>query len=174
MPSRLGGLAHPFLNLAQSEAAPPLRFSQGWEMFIRHSVPPTESLPSGMPKGLRRCYGGGYLHFITSSCYHCRPIQGTRGVAVCSRVARAGAPPLRVCRGRLCRDGRHSCKQRKGGAASVLVGASTERVGQPAPRAPFSVEEHTSMAPRPAAKVRILRFKNLPPFRHYRGLQNHV
>ena len=24
------------------------------------------------------------------------------------------------------------------------------------------------------AKVRILRFKNLPPFRHYRGLQNHV
>ena len=26
----------------------------------------------------------------------------------------------------------------------------------------------------PAAKVRILRFKNLPPFRHYRGLQNHV
>src|ERR1035438_524189 len=23
----------------------------------------------------------------------------------------------------------------------------------------------------PAAKVRILRFKNLPPFRHYRGLQ---
>jgi hypothetical protein len=28
--------------------------------------------------------------------------------------------------------------------------------------------------PGPAAKVRILRFKNLPPFRHYRGLQNHV
>jgi hypothetical protein len=26
----------------------------------------------------------------------------------------------------------------------------------------------------PAAKVRILRFKNLSPFRHYRGLQNHV
>jgi len=26
----------------------------------------------------------------------------------------------------------------------------------------------------PAAKVRILRFKNLPPFRHDRGLQNHV
>jgi hypothetical protein len=26
----------------------------------------------------------------------------------------------------------------------------------------------------PAAKVRILRFKNLPPFRHYRGLQNRV
>jgi hypothetical protein len=26
----------------------------------------------------------------------------------------------------------------------------------------------------PAAKVGILRFKDLPPFRHYRGLQNHV
>jgi hypothetical protein len=26
----------------------------------------------------------------------------------------------------------------------------------------------------PASKVRILRFKNLPRFRHYRGLQNHV
>ena len=26
----------------------------------------------------------------------------------------------------------------------------------------------------PTAKVRILPFKNLPPFRHYRGLQNHL
>jgi hypothetical protein len=43
-----------------------------------------------------------------------------------------------------------------------------------APRAPISVEEHTSMHLGPAAKVRILRFKNLPPFRHYRGLQHHV
>jgi hypothetical protein len=42
-----------------------------------------------------------------------------------------------------------------------------------APGAPISVEEHTSMAPR-SRKVRILRLKNLPPFRHYRGLQNHV
>jgi hypothetical protein len=41
-----------------------------------------------------------------------------------------------------------------------------------APGTPISVEEHTSMAPKPAAKVRILRFKNLPPSRHYRGLQN--
>src|ERR1700730_12380748 len=40
-----------------------------------------------------------------------------------------------------------------------------------APGAPISFEEHTSMAPRPAAKVRILRFKNLPPFRHDPGLQ---
>jgi putative transposase len=26
-----------------------------------------------MPKGLRRCYGGGDLHFITCSCYQRRP-----------------------------------------------------------------------------------------------------
>src|ERR1019366_8892823 len=43
-----------------------------------------------------------------------------------------------------------------------------------APGAPISVEEHTSMAPRPRPKVRILRFKNLPPFWLYHGLQNHV
>ncbi len=30
-----------------------------------------------MPKRLKRCYGGGYLHFITSSCYHRRPVLGT-------------------------------------------------------------------------------------------------
>jgi putative transposase len=27
-----------------------------------------------MPTGLRRFYGGGYLHFITSSCYQRRPL----------------------------------------------------------------------------------------------------
>src|ERR1700691_6457569 len=36
-----------------------------------------------------------------------------------------------------------------------------------APGAPISMEEHTLAA----AKVRILRFKNLPPFRHDPGLQ---
>ena len=46
-------------------------------MFICHSVSANESLRSGMPKRLRRCYGGGYLHFITSSCFHRRPILGT-------------------------------------------------------------------------------------------------
>src|ERR1039457_7121882 len=40
-----------------------------------------------------------------------------------------------------------------------------------APGAPISLEEHTSMAPRPAAKVRILRFKTLPQFRHDPGRQ---
>jgi putative transposase len=28
-------------------------------------------------KRLKRCYGGGYLHFITSSCYYRRPVLGT-------------------------------------------------------------------------------------------------
>jgi hypothetical protein len=43
-------------------------------------------------------------------------------------------------------------------------------MGNEAPGAPISMEEHTSMAPR-SRKVRILLFKNLPPFRHNPGLQ---
>src|SRR6202140_3348441 len=39
-----------------------------------------------------------------------------------------------------------------------------------APGAPIPVEEHTSMAPR-SRKVRILRLKNLPPFRDDPSLQ---
>lgn len=30
-----------------------------------------------MPKGLRRWYGGGDLHYITCSCYHRRPFLGS-------------------------------------------------------------------------------------------------
>ena len=30
-----------------------------------------------MPKRLHRYYGAGYFHFITSSCYHRRPLLGT-------------------------------------------------------------------------------------------------
>ena len=30
-----------------------------------------------MPRRLRRCYGAGYLHFITTSCYHRRPLLGS-------------------------------------------------------------------------------------------------
>src|SRR5438128_177986 len=30
-----------------------------------------------MPTGLRRYYGGGYLHYITTSCYHRLPLLGT-------------------------------------------------------------------------------------------------
>ena len=32
-----------------------------------------------MPKGLRRCYGADYLHFITSSCYQRRALLGSAG-----------------------------------------------------------------------------------------------
>jgi hypothetical protein len=30
-----------------------------------------------MPKGLKRYYGRGHLHFITSSCYRRSPMLGT-------------------------------------------------------------------------------------------------
>ena len=30
-----------------------------------------------MPSGLHRCYGAGYLHFITTSCYQRLPLLGT-------------------------------------------------------------------------------------------------
>ncbi len=43
-----------------------------------------------------------------------------------------------------------------------------------APGTPISVDEHTCWYPGTAAKVRILHFKKRAPFRHYRGLQNHV
>jgi hypothetical protein len=39
---------------------------------------------------------------------------------------------------------------------------------------PFQWKNALPWHPGPAAKVRILRFKSLPPFRHYRGLQIHV
>ena len=32
-----------------------------------------------MPRRLHRHYGEGHLHFITSSCYHQRPLLGTLG-----------------------------------------------------------------------------------------------
>jgi hypothetical protein len=43
-----------------------------------------------------------------------------------------------------------------------------------APGAPISLEEHNSMAPRPRRQSQNPPLQNLPPFRHYRGLQNHV
>jgi putative transposase len=30
-----------------------------------------------MPTGLHRCYGAGYLHFLTTSCYQRLPLLGT-------------------------------------------------------------------------------------------------
>src|ERR1700689_1579592 len=43
-----------------------------------------------------------------------------------------------------------------------------------APGAPISVEEHTSMAARPRRQSQNPPLQNLPPFTHYRGLQNYV
>ena len=43
-----------------------------------------------MPTNLRRYYGAGYSHFITTSCYQRRPLLGTPALAIsfqksCSR-----------------------------------------------------------------------------------------
>src|ERR1035438_8262338 len=43
-----------------------------------------------------------------------------------------------------------------------------------APRAPISVEEHTSMASRPRRQSQNPPLQNLPPFRYDPSLQNHV
>jgi hypothetical protein len=37
-----------------------------------------------VPKGLKRFYGNGDLHFITASCYWRRPLLGSCGVAIYS------------------------------------------------------------------------------------------
>ena len=70
-----------------------MRFWQGWEMFIRHSVSANESLRWGMPKPPTMLWRG-LPAFITSSCYHRRPILGTGAVCFwrCSKVPQSGAP----------------------------------------------------------------------------------
>jgi hypothetical protein len=55
----------------------------------------------------------------------------------------------------------------------VMVSRSQMR-GCQVPGHPFHWKNTLPWHLGPAAKVRILRFKNLPPFRHDRGLQNHV
>jgi hypothetical protein len=40
-----GGLAHAITDASEQTAAPPLRFLQGWEMFIHHSASANQSLP---------------------------------------------------------------------------------------------------------------------------------
>jgi putative transposase len=47
-------------------------------MFIRHIAPsPGTRSMVGMPRRLHRCYGLGYLHYITSSCYRRRAFLNT-------------------------------------------------------------------------------------------------
>ena len=68
-----------FLNATTAEAAPSFRVlcervgvatAVDASMFIRHIAGlGRRSRMSGMPRRLYRCYGLGYLHFITSSCY---------------------------------------------------------------------------------------------------------
>ena len=40
----------------------------------------TEPYTRAVPTGLKRYYGAGYLHFITSSCYHRHPLLGSARV----------------------------------------------------------------------------------------------
>jgi hypothetical protein len=72
-------------NVATSvaiEVAPSLRLLQGWATIAldvhpshRHQARARTMLR--MPRRLHRCYGLGYLHFITSSCYQRRPLLNT-------------------------------------------------------------------------------------------------
>ena len=75
-------------------AAPPFAVFEGWEARTAHLIRPKPSdknrpprslitvipcpLASSwpMPPRLRRYYGAGYLHFITTSCYHRQALLG--------------------------------------------------------------------------------------------------
>ena len=54
---------------ARSGALPMFRRHRHSQSFARTIL--------AMPKGLKRFYGNGDLHFITSSCYHREPLLGT-------------------------------------------------------------------------------------------------
>jgi len=54
-----------------------LRFLQGAGVCTVTSFAGPASYPSLMPKGLKRYYGSGHLHFITCSCYQRKPWLGT-------------------------------------------------------------------------------------------------
>ena len=54
-----------------------MRLCKGGRCSSVTALPPTKTYPLRVPERLKRCYGGGYLHFITSSCYHRRPVLGT-------------------------------------------------------------------------------------------------
>ena len=102
-PSHEAGWPTFSLNLTHSEAAPPLRILQGWEMFIRHSVSANQSLRWGMPKRLQAMLWRGLpaFHYLELLSPSSDPGDSPAAQSV-SGSARAGAPPLRVCRRRLC------------------------------------------------------------------------
>jgi len=76
-----GGLAQPCSNTARD--APPVAVSRVGccELSLACSSVTAKSSRScymvSMPTNLHRCYGAGYSHFITTSCYQCRPLLGT-------------------------------------------------------------------------------------------------
>src|SRR6476646_9837543 len=55
----------------------PCAFCKGGKCSSVTALPPKRIYSSRVTKRLKRCYGGGYLHFITSSCYYRRPVMGT-------------------------------------------------------------------------------------------------
>ncbi len=47
-------------------------------MFTHHRRVAQNMIMSTDARRLRRYYGSGYLHFITTSCYQCRPLLRSR------------------------------------------------------------------------------------------------
>ncbi len=50
--------------------------------FTRHIVCDVQAYNPRVPTGLKRCYGAGYLHLITSSCYQRRAVLGNAAVGI--------------------------------------------------------------------------------------------
>jgi putative transposase len=49
-------------------------------MFTRHTQRHRRRAKTfAMPRRLTRCYGAGYMHFVTTSCYERRPLLGSGG-----------------------------------------------------------------------------------------------
>src|SRR5258708_37105428 len=78
---RLASLVHG--KMLQSEAGPSFRaLCKGWESTDlnvhpsqRYRIRTRRML--NMPRSLHRCYGLGYLHYITFGCYQRRPFLNT-------------------------------------------------------------------------------------------------
>ena len=58
-------------------AAPPFAIFEGWDVRSSHPCLFIKFYIGSVTQRLRRCYGAGYLHFITSSCYQRRPLLGS-------------------------------------------------------------------------------------------------
>ena len=91
-------------KLLKQRAAPPLRFLQGWEMFIHHSASADEDLPFKSDQTsqamLRRRLSAFHQFELLSPPSLAANRRASNPV---SRNPRAGPPPLRFCRSRICR-----------------------------------------------------------------------